>query len=434
MSSEGSRVRARAWTIWGAALVAYFVATFQRATLAVSSIRASHRFGLRPSELSVLLVVQLLVYAGLQVPVGAALGRLGPRRLLLTGALLMSVSQLAFALSERALVAVLARLLLGAGDAMTFVSVLRLLGEWFPSRLNPLLVQLTGFVGLLGGLVSAVPLLLVLNAVGWTPTFLAASSLSLVAFGVVCVVVPKSPGPAAAQSRRELLAGARQDLAAAWGSAGTRLGQLTHFATGFPAMAFSLLWGFPLLVQGEHLSQALAATLLSVLTLASMALGPVFGHLTAAWPLRRSWLVLGTVGASAMAWAFLIAWPGRAPLALIVGLVLVMGTNAPASLIGFDYARTFNKAELRSSAWGIVNVGAFVSGVAAILSIGFVLGVAGPAHGDPSLGAFKLAFSVQYVIWAVGAVGVVRARAAVRRGPVPHGDVVGAIEVMDAAT
>ncbi|MGH9105604.1 MAG: MFS transporter [Acidimicrobiales bacterium] len=415
-------VSGRSLGIWGAAALAYFVSAFQRATLGVSSITVSRRFGLQHSALAALLVVQLIVYATMQAPVGAVLGRLGSRRLLITGALFMAASQLTFALTDKALLAVLARLLLGAGDAMTFVSVLRVSRLWLPDRLNPLFVQLTGLMGLLGGLVAALPLLLALRTVGWTITFLTASGLSLIAGGAVYLALPKTAPQMAHVSMRKLGRWVRRDLVAAWRSVGTRLGLWTTFTAAFPSIAFSLLWGFPFMVEGEHLSAGVAAALLSLLNVAAMALGPLFGYLGAARPWLRPWLVFGTVFASALTWAGLLAWPGPAPLLLVVALMITMGANSPAALIGFDYARTLNPTRLRSSASGLVNVGGFISGIGVTLAVGFVLGVAhGAAHLAPTLGAFKLAFAVQFVFWALGIVGVLHEghRLSTRMGATP---------------
>ena len=52
------------------------------------------------------------------------------------------------------------------------------------------------------------------------------------------------------------------------------------------------------------------------------------------------------------------AYPGL-PLALLVLLVLVMASNGPGSMMGFDYARTENPPTRIGSATGIVNLGGF---------------------------------------------------------------------------
>jgi hypothetical protein len=70
--------------------------------------------------------------------------------------------------------------------------------------------------------------------------------------------------------------------------------------------------------------------------------------------------VFAVVGATAAVWTAVLAWPGRAPVPLLVLLVLVLSTNGPGSMIGFDYARTENPASRLGSASGVVNVGGFV--------------------------------------------------------------------------
>jgi hypothetical protein len=84
-------------------------------------------------------------------------------------------------------------------------------------------------------------------------------------------------------------------------------------------------------------------------------------------------------------------------------------------MIGFDYARTENPPSRIGSASGIVNVGGFVASLITILLIGVVLDLlssGGPA--SYSLNDFRVALSVQYLLWAVGLVGVVRTRRRLR--------------------
>jgi MFS family permease len=151
------------------------------------------------------------------------------------------------------------------------------------------------------------------------------------------------------------------------------------------------------------------------MVLAGTGFAPLLGHLASRWPLRRSALVFGIVGASATIWTVLLLWPGRAPLWLLVLLVVVLASNGPGSMVGLDYARTFNPAGRIGSASGIVNVGGFVASLVTILVIGLVLDVLTP-HGSTAytLNSFRVAFLVQYAGWALGLVLFWRARRTVR--------------------
>src|ERR671917_1331718 len=148
----------RAYAVWAVGLLAYAVAVFQRSSLGVAGVEAQDRFSAGASAVSLFLVLQLAVYAALQVPVGVALDRFGSRRLILAGALTMATGQLVLALATDVPTAIAARVLVGAGDAMTFVSVLRVVGLWFPGTSVPLVTQLTGILGQVGQIVAAYPL------------------------------------------------------------------------------------------------------------------------------------------------------------------------------------------------------------------------------------------------------------------------------------
>jgi MFS family permease len=407
-------VPARAWVVWAVGLSAYVVAVFSRASLGVAGVQAQERFGAGASVLSLFVVLQLVVYAALQIPVGLALDRLGSRRMILLGALTIAAGQLALALADDVPTAVVARVLVGAGDAMTFISVLRIVSLWFPGRTVPVMTQVTGILGQGGQVVAAYPLVALLGAHTWGATFAGAAAVSLLVGLLVAVALRDAP-PTTVLAPPVGLAEVRRDLIATWREPGTRLGLWTHTVTQFSGTVFILLWGFPFLVVGQGLSSGTAAGLLTLMVVVGMVVGPLLGRLVGRWPFRRSVLVLGVVALTALVWTAVLAWPGRAPLPLLVLLVVVLGTNGPASMIGFDYARTENPPTRLGSASGVVNVGGFVASLLTMLGIGVVLDLLTPGSSAAySLRAFKAAFAVQYAVWLLGALQVWRYRRRLR--------------------
>src|ERR1700759_1475332 len=179
----------RAWAVWSVGLAAYIMAVLHRTSLGVAGLDAQQRFHVGAGALASFAVLQLLVYAGLQVPVGLLLDRFGSLRLVVSGALVMAAGQALMATTHSVGGAVAARVLVGAGDAMTFISVLRLVPQWFPARRVPVLTQLTGIVGQAGQVLSAVPLAAVLAGPGWTSAFLGAAAagvfVAIVAFAAM---------------------------------------------------------------------------------------------------------------------------------------------------------------------------------------------------------------------------------------------------------
>jgi len=405
----------RAWLVWSVGVTAYVVAVLQRTSLGVSGLDATRRFDASASVLASFAVLQLLVYAALQVPVGLLLDRFGPRRLIISGAVLMAAGQVVLAVADHVPQAVAGRVLVGAGDAMTFISVLRLVTTWLPPRMVPLMTQLTGLLGQSGQILSAIPLVALLHSEGWTTAFLSAASASVLAAILVLLVVRDSPAGSPRRHDAPTLAQVGADLVSAWRHPGTRLGLWTHFTTQFSGTVFALLWGFPFLVSGESLTRKAASTLVTVFVLAGMVSAPFIGVMVERHPLRRSWLVLGVVATNVLAWTVVLAWPGTAPLWLLVLLVLSLALGGPGSMIAFDFARTFNPPNRLGTATGNVNVGGFVASLITMLLVGIVLDIRGAdaAHGY-RLDDFRIALSAQYVIWAIGVLGIVITRRKVR--------------------
>jgi MFS family permease len=395
----------RALVVLGVAILAYVAAVLGRSSLAATGVAAAERFDVSSGVLSLLAVVQLAVYAALQVPAGVLADRLGPRRLIAGGAVLVAVGQVVLALAAPFWLAVLGRMLVGAGDAVTFVSVLRLIPSWFPARRVPVLNQLAGILGQLGQVVSAVPLAALVVGAGWTPAYLAAGGTAVLVAVLTAAVVRDGPAGAAPASGPATAGG----LGAAVREPGVRLAFWCHLAAPFPGNVFGLLWGFPFLTGGEGVAGGTARALLAAYVAAGIAIGPLLGMVAGRWPHRRVRLIVVSVLAQATAWLAVLAWPGPAPPALLVLHVVVLGGGGPASLVAFDIARAAVPPERLGRASGIVNVGGFVSTIAVVLLVGLALDLQGAGTPDTyDLTAFRVAMLVQIPVWLVALLGIAR--------------------------
>lgn len=419
----------RAWAVWAVALAAYIMAVLHRTSLGVAGLDAQDRFHVGAGALASFAVLQLLVYAGLQVPVGLLLDRFGSLRLIVTGGLVMAAGQALMATTHGVEGAVLARILVGAGDAMTFISVLRLVPRWFPAGRVPVLTQLTGLIGQTGQVLSAVPLAALLAGPGWTPAFLGAAATGVFVAVVALAALRDTPARRLSRGDAVTLRRVSSDLAQSWRHPGTRLGFWSHFTTQFTGTVFALMWGFPFLIAGQGLDRETASTLLALYVLVGMAAGPLIGVLVQRYPLRRSVLVLAVIAANAGAWGLVLAWPGHAPLPVLVLLVLALGLGGPGSMIGFDYARTFNPPSRLGTATGVVNVGGFVASLLTIELVGLILDARTGGRAGYDIGDFKMAMAVQYLIFAVGLAGILRNRRLARRRLAEEGVVVRPLRV-----
>ena len=404
----------RAWLIWGTGAAAYILAVTNRTSLSAVGVDAAERFQADAATLSLFAVVQLAVYGGMQLPIGVLLDRFGSRPIMTIGMVLMAVGQLVMALSPSVGVAILARMLLGAGDAAVFPAVLRLVATWFPAQRGPVMVQVTGILGQAGQLVAVIPIAAVLHATSWSVAFGGIAGLCVLFAVLVFAFVRNHPPQLDRDVSVDTDTGAIRvvtssvdtgvGLRAAWAHPGTRLAFWSHFATPFAGSAFILLWGVPYLTAGEGRSLAEATAIMSVYVFSGMLFGPVLGDLSRRVPhLRSRALVLPAVGVQLVAWCVLALWPGPAPLWLLIALVVALSTGGPASMIAFDHARTHNPAHRLSTATGLVNSGGFLAGLLAIFAIGVVLDLQGAGTPDTyRLEAFRIAFLAQVPLWVLG--------------------------------
>ena len=429
------------WVMWTVGVFSYVVAVINRSSLAALGPQAQEHFGIDATILAAFPVIQIAVYAASQIPVGLLLDRFGVSRLLLTGAVLMVIGQATMATVTDLWLVVIARVFVGAGDACVFISVMKLLPEWFPLRRLPTVTQLTGLVGQAGQIVSVLPLSLAVDRLGWASGFLGIAGLALLSgILVLCVLrdtpqtptlfertfrlKPKVRHESQAPTTRSLVVTAppptemlpvltpkyralaiftkiRQLLT----FPGVRLAFWIHFTLPFAVNVFLFLWGTPFLVGGLGMSPAAAAGILSLTVVASMWASVVLGPISSRFMERRVWITIVVAVVIVLVWTAVIVWPGVPPVWLIIVLVLIMPVGGPVSMIAFEVARSHTPRSFAGFGTGLVNTGGFTATLIVIFCIGLVLDQLGAGTPETySLGAFRIAFAVQIPVWVIGIV------------------------------
>jgi MFS family permease len=411
------RATGRAWLIWSTAVVVYVAALFHRTSLGVASLEAGDRFSVGPAALGTFTVLQIGLYALMQIPTGLLVDRFGPRRVLTAAALLMGAGQVLFALAESYPLGLAARAVLGVGDAMTWVSVLRLAAAHFPPRRFTVVMTLSAALGGAGNLVATVPLTLLLDNAGWTVTFLIAGLATGLYAAVVAWRIREVPDgvpqPVVEPVPLRALGGRVRD---AWREPSTRLGFWVHFTSMSTPAMLGLLWGFPYLVEAQGLSRPSASAVLSTLVLVGIVSGPVLGTVIAGRPEWRMPIVGWYLGAVVLCWAVLLGWPGGVlPTSALYLVFAVLAVGGPVSGVAFALVRDYNPMHRVSTATGVANVGGFAAITFTALVVGVLLDVLGPAVAAPH--AYRIAFLSVVAVLAAGVWRTVvwwrRARAAV---------------------
>jgi MFS family permease len=376
--------------------------------LGVAAFEAERRYHVGAGALSAFTAVQLGVYLAMQVPVGLAADRIGPRRSLAAGMAAIAIGEAVFALSGTLPAGLVGRALIGLGDACVFVNVLRVAHTWFEPSRAALLTALTSLLGALGQLLTTVPAHLALDGLGWTATFAGAAAVTaLLAAGALRVVRDAPTAavatPAEAPDHDRVLA----TLGTAWRQERTRLGFWAHFGLMTPFVTMTALWGYPWLVETQGVARGTAASWLAFSVAALAASAPFVGRLGSRGPAMQLRMALVTGTLLVVAWTAVLAWPGGTPPhALILAALAVSGVGSAVSVVAFMLARAGNPAHVAGSATGLVNCGGFFAGSVAILAAGIVLGHAGRTAVD-----FQHALLPMLGFTALSLMQVVRLRA-----------------------
>ncbi|GAB3585463.1 MFS transporter [Amycolatopsis endophytica] len=390
----------RAWLMWGLGALCYLTALFHRMSLSVAGLTAQERFSIDATGLAAFSVVQLVLYALLQVPVGAAADRFGPRRLLSLGMALMAAGSIVFAVAEAYPAAMAGRALIGAGDAFLFVNVLRLAHNWFPGHRYALVAALTGIIGGLGQLIATAPLAALLTGFGWTSAFLVAGVVTAVLLVVVGVALRDGPVAVERSASEEPL---RVSLRHAWRNRGTRHAMWTHFTLMGAFVTFTAVLGQPYLVHAQERSSSEASALLTVVVVGFVLVGTIAGQLGSRRPSSRGALVAASAVVSVLCWAVLVVVPGPLPVAVLGPVLFLIGAAGAVSMLAFDLARSANHGHQAGVASGVANMGGFTFAVVAELGAGVLLDEL-LRHGVDVALAYRLSFLVALVMGLAGTV------------------------------
>lgn len=404
MASPGSGSRlTRAHLVWAVGVFAYLCAVSGRASFGVASVEASERFGVDGAVLSLFGVVQLGTYAAAQIPAGLLLDRLGPRRMMVLGAVTMAVGQVLLAFATDVPTALVARLLTGVGDAATLISVVRLIATWFPTTQVPVFTQLATMIGQFGQAVAAVPFLALLVNAGWTAAW--GSLAFLLVFSVLLVIAivqdepPGEPGAAPTPVTRP-----GQVLRDVFTSRAAWSGFFLHWMCLVSVNAFLFMWGVPYMTS-LGIGPAEVGTLLTVNVVIMVGLGPLIGVVTGRFPHRRP--LLGWIAGSVLTvtWAATLLVPGKMTAWQLLPLITAMAIGSATCSVGFDLARTGVPRRAIGTATGMVNIGGYSASLLAVLLIGVVLDLR-TGDGAAELLDYRVALAAQGLLMVGAGVGL----------------------------
>jgi MFS family permease len=369
----------------------YYLSYLFRTINALIASDLTAELNLGAADLGLLTSVYFLVFAAVQLPLGALLDRYGPRTIQSALLLLASAGALVFALADSLLGLVIGRALLGLGVAVALMAGFKAIVLWFPPDRLALASGWLVMLGALGAVTATAPAECVVAAIGWRGLFTLLAGLSSLAAVLVLFAVPEP------SSSRAPLKAPRPGLWVVYRD--RRFWRIAPLSAVGIGTSWSLqgLWAAPWLRDVGGLDRAAIVQHLSVMAVSVCASALLLGM--AADRLRRRGLktelvLASTLGASMTAQvALVLGWP-------ISSLVLwsVIAAAGAATVLSFAILSEYFPKHMSgrgNAALNLLHVGAaFVLQSAS----GFVIQQWPEAHGTYPAEAHQLAMGATVVL------------------------------------
>ncbi len=263
----------------------YFLSALLRAVTATLAPVFSLELGLGASELGLLAGAYFFGFAAMQLPLGQALDRFGPRRTLLVLVSVAVVGCGAFALGTQLSALIAARVLIGAGVGACLMAPLTLYRRVFSPAAQLRANSWMLMTGSLGMVASTLPVQWLLPGLGWRGVFWLVAALLALGMALVARLVPRDGPPPALQPMGDAARGTAATPARAEGYAAiarhplfVATAPLGFFLYG-GMIAVQSLWAGPWLTRVALQSPAQAAQGLFGINLAMLLTFLVWGAL-----------------------------------------------------------------------------------------------------------------------------------------------------------
>jgi sugar phosphate permease len=145
------------------------------------------------TELGFVLAYYNWAYAGMQLPLGIMMDRIGPRIFIAAGAILCAFSCFLFAFVETVFMASLARFLIGLGSACGFIGTLKLGTLWFDSKDMGKVIALTYTLGTFGAMLGGAPVRLLYDNFGFVTMMQVLGFAGVVISALTLLIVHNQP-------------------------------------------------------------------------------------------------------------------------------------------------------------------------------------------------------------------------------------------------
>ena len=186
-------------------ILGYVLSQFYRAFLAVLTPVLESDLGASKADLATASGAWFLAFALMQIPVGEALDRIGPRRTTAAALLVGALGATLFALAQTPGMLTVAMALIGVGCSPVLMASFYIFARTFTPAVFGTLAGVTIGVGSLGNIAASLPLTMAVEGFGWRQTVWALAAVTALAGGGVATLVRDPPRVVATGERGSVL-------------------------------------------------------------------------------------------------------------------------------------------------------------------------------------------------------------------------------------
>lgn len=342
------------WIVWGLGCLFYFYEFLLQVSPSVMSTQLMREFNVSAHALGILSGVYFYSYAGMQIPAGVLLDRLGPHKLLTFATAVCAISSIAFGMTDSLYMASVARFCIGFGSAFAVIGTMKFAANWFPPERFALLTGIMVAIGMSGAIGGESPLASFIHQFGWRQSMITLGISGIILTLLIFFVTSDKPKHAyikkSNQKDMPLWLGLKQVVKNPQFWLVALYGGLMYT----PTPVLCGLWGVPYLKQKYHLNDIHAAAIISWIFVGWIIGSPLWGYISDKIQRRLPSMLIGTIG-SIITLSIVLYLP-LPSLFAIKGLLFLFGLFSCGFLTAFSVAKEISSNKYCATAMSFMNM------------------------------------------------------------------------------
>jgi MFS family permease len=366
--SEKTKISSQAILAWLGAALFFLYQYVLRVAPGLVEPELRSTFVMTANDFATLGSYFMFVYAIAQIPCGILVDKIGVKKVILGSILLCLIGNGLLIIGNSLWEAQLSRILMGLGASCAYVSCLKVASDNFPGSLRGLFMGAALTIGLFGPLLSATPLVKLIEVTGWKYAFTVLSVAGVILWFLLLLSMPHgSTDKNAKLDFKEIKEGIFQVFENR--SIFAYAIMTTCFYAPFSVIAD--LWGVSFLTNHFNLVRAEAANITMQIYVGAAISGLLVPWLCEKYKAYNLGIVLSWFGMFIGLVALL--YGGNLPVFLLIAVLVFIGMVSSSEILCFGAASRHTTSQTSGTTLGVINTFSVVGSAFMMQLVGYLL-------------------------------------------------------------